>query len=295
MQSAVVLLNPRARSGSGGPLDRILRPFRAAGWEAELWVGEGPEWTSRAARRAVELGVSAVFGAGGDGMLADILPALLGTSVALGVVPRGTGNVWARELGIPLDPESAIAVQLARPPRLVDVGRANGRPFLIIASAGFDARIVSEVEARSKALGQIAYPLAGVGLAGSVRGMPCLIYLDDEAPRELELLAVIATNGRLYGGLVPIAPDAQVDDGLLHVALFPGSGPMDAAAHTARVLAGVHRTDPHVVVRSVRRLRVESLGEKLPVQTDGDPRGYTPLEVEVQPGALLALGVRDPR
>jgi diacylglycerol kinase family enzyme len=147
------------------------------------------------------------------------------------------------------------------------------------------------VEARTKALGQIAYPLAGVGLAGSVRGMPCRIWLDDEPPRELELLAVIATNGRLYGGLVPIAPDARVDDGLLHAALFPGSGPMDAAAHTARVLAGVHRTDPHVVTRSVRRLRIESLGEELPVQTDGDPRGSTPLEIEVQPKGLLALGV----
>jgi diacylglycerol kinase family enzyme len=224
-------------------------------------------------------------------MLADILPSLLGTSAALGVVPRGTGNVWARELGLPLDAEAAITVQLARPPQLVDVGRANGRPFLIIASAGFDARIVSVVEARTKALGQIAYPLAGMGLAGSVRGMPCRIWLDDEPPRELEVLAVIATNGRLYGGLVPIAPDARVDDGLLHLALFPGSGPMDAAAHTARVLTGMHRTDPHVVARSVRRLRVESLGEELPVQTDGDPRGNTPLDIEVQPRALLALGV----
>jgi YegS/Rv2252/BmrU family lipid kinase len=289
--SAVVLLNPRARAVPRTPVHQILEAFRAADWEAELWAGVGPEWTERAARRAVAQGAAAIFGAGGDGGLADILPALQGTSVALGVVPLGTGNVWARELGLPLHPGRAIATQLSRPPTLVDLGRANGRFFLVIASVGFDAQIVSLVESGHKALGQIAYPLAGVSLAGTLQGRSCRIWIDDQPPIERMLLAGIVTNGRLYGGLVPMLPQAQVDDGLLDAVLFAGSSSVDAAAHTARVLAGLHLADPNVTIRQLRRLRIEVDGEPLPVQTDGDPRGTTPLEIEVLPAALWALGV----
>jgi diacylglycerol kinase (ATP) len=289
--SALILLNPRARAGWRAPVGRILKAFRAAGWEAELWAGDEPNWTERAAGRAVESGVTAIFGAGGDGLLADMLPALIGSSVAMGVIPLGTGNVWARELGLPLDPEKAIAAQLAQPPRRVDVGLANGRPFLVIASVGFDAQIVRLVESGSKVLGQIAYPLAGVTLAGAVRGVSCRVTIDEETFDDFEMLAGIATNGRLYGGLVPLAPDARVDDGLLDMVLFAGSGPVEAAAHAARVLTGQHIADPRITIRRAKSLRIEALGGSLPVQTDGDLHGTTPLEVRVLPSAVLALGM----
>ena len=270
----------------------MLAAFSAAGWTAEIWAGDGAEWTSSAASRARDAGVDAIFGAGGDGLLARILPAVLHTNIPLGVVPLGTGNVWARELDLPLQPERAIARQLSAPPRRVDVGTANGRPFLVIASAGLDARIVEVVEgdAGTKALGQLAYPLAGVSLAAGLRGVPTRIWLDDEPPIQLELLAGIVTNGRLYGGLVPLVPDARIDDGALDVALFAGGGPLEATAHAARVLAGLHHADPHVRMRRVRRLRLETIGAPLAVQSDGDPLGSTPLDVRVVPGALLALG-----
>jgi YegS/Rv2252/BmrU family lipid kinase len=288
----VVLVNPRARGGARPPIKRVLDVFAEAGWEAELWAGSGPGWSLVAARRALELGATALFCAGGDGMLGDVLPAVLGTEVALGVVPLGTGNVWARELGLPLDPARAIAIQLEAPPRPVDVGLANGRPFLVIAGVGVDAQIVERVESGAKPLGQIAYPLAGVTLAGAVRGVPCEVTLDDEPPRRLDLLSSIVMNGRLYGGLVPLLPDARVDDGYLDVALFPGSGTVAAAAHTVRALAGLHLSDPNVIVCRVKRLRIDALdGEELPFETDGDLRGATPLEVAVQAGAVLALGL----
>jgi diacylglycerol kinase (ATP) len=293
MPRAIVLVNPRSRSGARAPIDRVLAAFRSGGWTAELWAGDGADWTHAAALRARDAGVDAIFGAGGDGLLARILPAVLHSDTALGVVPLGTGNVWARELGLPLRPDRAIARQLAAPPRPVDVGVANGRPFLVIASAGLDARIVELVEgdAGAKGLGQLAYPLAGFALAGGLRRVPTQVWLDDEAPIELDLLAGIVTNGRLYGGLVSLMPNARVDDGALDVALFRGGGALEATAHAARVLAGLHHSDPNVLIRSVRRLRLETLGASLPVQSDGDPLGSTPLEVQVVPGALLALGV----
>lgn len=289
---AVVLANPRARSGRTPPVARILDAFRSCGWDAELWAGDTPDWTGRAAQRAVDLGVQAIFGAGGDGVLASILPAILHTDVALGVVPLGTGNVWARELGLSLEVKGSITTQLDAPPRRVDIGLANAVPFLVVASAGFDAQIVYEVEASAKALGQMSYPIVGLGMAGQARGVRCRIKFDDEPSFEMPLLAGIATNGRLYGGLVPLVPTARIDDGLLDVVLFGGSGAMDAAAHAARVIAGIHALDRNVVVRPSRRLEIEALDGSLPVQTDGDPHGSTPLVVEVQPAAINVLGMR---
>jgi diacylglycerol kinase (ATP) len=293
MPRAVVLLNPRSRSGANVSVGRILEAFAEAAWSVELWAGDGPDWTYSAAVRARDLGVEAIFGAGGDGVLAQILPAILDTDVALGVVPLGTGNVWARELRLPLQPKRAIVAQLVGPTAQVDVGVANRRPFLVIASVGLDARIVELVEsdAGAKALGQLAYPLAGLALASGLRGSPTRVWLDDDPPIDLNLLAGIVTNGRLYGGLVPLVPQARFDDGVLDASLFVGGGPFEATAHAARVLAGLHQARHDVVMRRVRRARFESLAQPLPVQTDGDMLGTTPLEIEVRPGALRALGV----
>src|SRR6266851_7053346 len=127
MPRAVILLNPRSRSGGSVPIGRLLEPFNEAGWSVELWAGDGIDWTYAAAVRAREMGVEAIFGAGGDGVLTQILPAVLDTNVALGVIPLGTGNVWARELRLPLQPRRAIAAQLASPAARVDVGVANHR------------------------------------------------------------------------------------------------------------------------------------------------------------------------
>ncbi|HEY2592800.1 MAG TPA: diacylglycerol kinase family protein, partial [Chloroflexota bacterium] len=266
--------------------------FSKCGWSAEVWAGDGADWSYEAALRARDSGVDAIFGAGGDGQLARILPAVAHTETALGVVPLGTGNVWARELGLPLKPELAIARQLASVPRRVDVGRANDRMFLVLASAGLDARIVEviEHEAGPKGLGQLAYPLVGLGVGLSMRGAQTRVWLDDEPPLDLDLLACMVSNGRLYGGVLPLLPTAQVDDGLLDVVLFPGANPFDAGGHAVRVLAGLHHLDPKVIIRQVSRVRLETRDGEIPVQSDGDPLGTTPLDVEVLPGALLALG-----
>jgi diacylglycerol kinase (ATP) len=293
MPRAVILLNPRSRSGGTVAIGRLLEPFHGAGWSVELWAGDGIDWTYPAALRARALGVAAIFGAGGDGVLAQILPAVLDSDVALGVVPLGTGNVWARELRLPLDPRRAIATQLSGPPARVDIGVANQRPFLVIASVGLDARIVELVESDTgaKALGQLAYPLAGLALASGMRGTPTRVWLNDDQPVELILLAGVVTNGRLYGGVVPLVPQARIDDDQLDVALFVGGGPLEATAHAARVLAGLHQARSDVVMRKVSRVRFESLGQPLPIQADGDPLGITPLDVAVRPAALLAFGV----
>jgi YegS/Rv2252/BmrU family lipid kinase len=268
----------------------VLRAFQKADWDAEVWAGDGPGWTLEAARRAVGSGVDAVFGAGGDGMLATILPALLGTQTALGVVPLGTGNVWARELGLPMEPGAAVTAQLERPARPVDIGRLNRIPFLVVASAGLDARIVEVVEANMKGLGQAAYPLASLGLLSEVRGAKCRVVLDGEEI-DLPLLAAVISNVRMYGGLVPLVPSARVDDGVLDVVLFEGTDPFQLAAHVAKVLAGQHERDANIHMCRARSIRIVSRDRPMPIQADGDLRGTTPAEIVVEPGAVLALAV----
>ncbi|MGI9147124.1 MAG: diacylglycerol/lipid kinase family protein [Chloroflexota bacterium] len=287
---AVVLLNHRSRGGARPPLSRMLRAFRDGGWEAEIWAGEGSLWTLAAARRAAASGVDAIFGAGGDGMLAAMLPALVDNDTALGVVPLGTGNVWARELGLPLDPAAAITAQLQQPARRVDIGRLNHEPFLVVASAGLDARIVEVVESSMKGLGQAAYPLASLGLLGEVRGARCRVTLDGEQI-ELPLLGAVITNGRLYGGLVPLVPEARVDDGVLDVVLFEGTDPFQLAAHVARVLAGQHHRDANIHLCQARSINIVSRDRPLPLQADGDLKGTTPAEISVEARAVRALGV----
>ena len=260
---AVILLNHRARGGGRPPLSLVLHAFEKAGWEAEVWAGNGSGWTLEATRRAVGSGADAVFGAGGDGMLATMLPALVGTQVALGVVPLGTGNVWARELGLPMQPGAAVAAQLARPAQQVDIGRLNHVPFLVVASAGLDARIVEVVEANMKGLGQAAYPLASLGLLSEIRGAKCQVVLDGEVI-DLPLLAAVITNVRLYGGLVPLVPSARVDDGVLDVVLFEGTDPFQLAAHVAKVLAGQHERDANIHMCHARSIRIVSRGRPLP-------------------------------
>ncbi|MCA1645842.1 MAG: hypothetical protein LC797_10395 [Chloroflexi bacterium] len=109
---------------------------------------------------------------------------------------------------------------------------------------------------------------------------------------DLILLAGMVTNGQLYGGVWPLVPQARINDGQLDVALFVGGGPLEATAHAARVLAGWHQAHNDVVMRKLRRIRFESLGQPLPVQADGELLGSTPLDVTVRPAALLALGAR---
>src|SRR5262249_10894164 len=137
-----------------------------------------------------------------------------------------------------------------------------------------------------------AYPLAGISIGVGMRGVAATVALDDEPPIAMDLLAAMVLNGRLYGGMVPLVPDARVDDGALDIVLFRGGGPLDTTAHAARVLAGLHHTDPSVLIRRVQRVYIDTGESPLPVETDGDLHGATPLDVRVLPGALLALGIQ---
>jgi diacylglycerol kinase (ATP) len=257
------------------------------------------------AQRAAAEGVDALFVAGGDGSLGEVATALAGTRVALGVLPAGTANVWARQFGLPVAPllegeettrilVDAARAQLDGDRRLIDLGDAGGRCFLMWAGVGLDAYVTHGVEPRpreQKRLGMVSYALAALMLATQFKGMTAHVTVDGRRVRGRMLLAVVS-HSRLYmGGLVHIDPRARLDDGRLTVWVFYGLGFGWTVRQMLGMAAGRHLRDPHV-----RQLRGRAIAittrEPAEVHLDGDPWGKTPLAVRVRPLALRILAPR---
>lgn len=254
----------------------------------------------RAAREAAASGVGLVIAAGGDGTLRAVTEGLVGTETALGILPRGTVNVLARELGIPLDdPDAALDICLHGETRRIDIGKVGGRHFLLMCSVGFDAQAVADVNPDLKGwVGSPAYLLSGLATFANY-DPPAFTYAADGAPpRTAQAFMLVAANAGSYGGDLRIAPEASLTDGLLDVCVFeapPGlPPPLQRAAFLRQMGAfalGRHRQDPDVAYLRCRRLTLSATPDA-PIQIDGDPDGYTPLVVEAVP---QALAVRVPR
>jgi YegS/Rv2252/BmrU family lipid kinase len=274
---------------------------------ADYLQGHGFQVKVRATRRpgdATELACQAalerqyaVLVAGGDGTLNEAVHGLVGSQTALGVLPAGTGNVWARELGLPVDTLTRLQRLLAAAQlmgdaavRTIDVGRANDRYFLLWAGIGIDAQVTAELEPRersTKRLGILPYMFAAVQVSLAFRGVPITIKADGKTIRGRTLLVVIS-NAQLYGGLVRIAPTAQLDDGYLDLVVFKGFGVQDMLAHLIGVFTGRHLRDPRVRFLRARHIQVD-VSQPLPVQVDGDRIGSTPMTFQVIPAALQIL------
>jgi YegS/Rv2252/BmrU family lipid kinase len=294
----VLIYNPTA-----GPrnvldeLERLRSFFRARGWSVELRVTEKPGDATWMAREAATRGRDVVIVAGGDGTVNEVVNGLTGTETAMGVLPVGTGNLWAKELRVPTytltNPrrlQEAAGGLVKGTVRAIDVGRVGERVFLCWASAGLDAKVTSEMEPRERAtkrLGVLPYLIAAVLVASDYKGVEAEVVLDDDVVRGRTLL-VVANNVQQYGGLVEVAPQAKLDDGLLDVFVFKGLGVQYLVRHLVRVLSQRYLDDPEIIRRQAQRIEVRS-NETLSVQADGDPMGTTPVTMEVVPGALRII------
>ena len=259
-----------------------------AGWKVDVVPpAEGVD-ADRILREAVADGLDVAVVAGGDGSLNAAIQALAGRPAALGVIPTGTGNVWAKEMGIPLDVRGATEVLLRGCMAVTDLGQANGRYFLSIAGIGFDASVTRALKpAAKRRLGLMAYVIAAVAEALKLRGEDAILVANGRAVHQ-RILMVAASNTRLYGGILKMAPEAFVDDGLLDISVFRGRGLRAMARHAIKALLGIHRGDPEAEFFQTSRLLVESRLD-LPVQLDGDYFGTTPMEIRVVPRALRVI------
>jgi YegS/Rv2252/BmrU family lipid kinase len=303
MRRGVIVYNPT--SGSRGA-QRDLVAARAYlvehGWSIKVEQTRAAGDAGRLARAAADAGLETVLIAGGDGTLNEAANALVGTQTAIGLLPCGTANVWARQLGM-LPPYRGLvdAARLMNEARVrtIDVGRATvgldsdrsvTRHFLLWSGLGLDAHVTQAVEPRPasfKRWGVIGYSLAAVRAAMAYRGVRAELEIDGRRMAGRVMLAVVGNAG-LYAGYFPLAPDAKLDDGWLDVSVFRGYRFLSAVGHFVRMLLRLHLRDPQVITTRARRIRVTT-SDACGVHVDAEPIGATPAEFSVVPRALRIL------
>lgn len=281
------IINPSAGRGRAAAAWKELEPLlEAQHVQYGFAMTSGPADATHMARDVVEAGYEAVVGIGGDGTLHEILAGLPDSGM-LGIIPAGTGNDYARNLGIPAKPREALEALLTAVPTRVDRCTVNGRSFLNATGVGFDAKVAKEVQEMSlKAGGAIPYLLALFKQLISHRNTQATLYIDGERLDETVFWVAVG-NGSYIGGGMQVCPDARIDDGLLDVCIVGDVGRFEAVANLAKIFKGTHIHHKKVKYLKAHHVRIE--GPSLYCQADGELVGATPVEVTVLPGALTLL------
>lgn len=316
-RSIAIIYNPASGQLDVRPgLERVEDLLRQRGFTVSIAETTTPgEATSLARRMARQAEI--VVAAGGDGTVSEVANGLAGTETAMGVLPTGTTNVWAMQVGIPVLPPMGPRKMAARllsewdqpemsqrlyidtlldaariivegEHRPVDLGKINDRHFLLWAGAGFDAEVTEHVDTRQKRrLGAWAYLITGFVVAREYAGRKVTLIADDIELRERIILAVIS-NARLYGGIVEVAPRAYLDDGLLDVVIFRGEGFPSTLRHVLHIFARRHLHDPEVIYLQVRSLTIRS-PRPMPFHADDEPFTSSEAHIQVVPHALQVI------
>lgn len=262
MQEILVILNPAARSERAKSAWKRIEKLPNCTMRATT----GPGDAQAVAEAAVQEGFKTIVAAGGDGTVNEVVNGIVGSDVALGILPVGTMNVFAAELGLPGDLDEAWAVIRAGRTRKVDLLRANQQYFIQLAGVGLDAQVVQATSWNfKKNFGPLSYLISAAQIAA--RKPPRLMVEADGITREGSF--VLIGNGRYYGGPVAFFKDARIDDGKLDVLIFKNLAYLDIARYLATVFMGKHTTLPDVEYFQTKRAVVRS-DEDVPVEVDGE-------------------------
>jgi diacylglycerol kinase (ATP) len=285
-----------AHSGKslGGGLDELRRALEAEGVVDPFWreVRKSRKAPAQVAK-ALKLGVDLVVVWGGDGMVQRCVDALAGSGVALAIVPAGTANLLATDLGIPKNVDEAVAIALHGDGRMLDLGRFRGERFAVMAGVGFDAAMIRESGAGGlkERFGRAAYVWSG---SGQLRAEPFKATIEaDGAPwyKGKATCILIGNVGRLIGG-VPVFEGASPDDGKLELGVVTAEGAVEWIRMLARATLGKAATSPFVQTTRVTTIKVK-LNRKVLYELDGGDRTRVKsFKVGVEPAAVE---VRVPR
>lgn len=284
-RSATLLVNPTARGlRRGFQSAPVVAYLRRRGLSTRVAVPDSAHGATGEAERSAARGDAFLFALGGDGTLRAAALGLAGSATALAALPAGTVNVWARETGIPRGLRPSLDAHLSGQTVTVDLGRAGGDCFLLMAGIGWDAAIAAAVSSSLKRrLGDAAYVLQGVTMLPRLRTRSAA-WRTGILLHETPLALMVLSNTRLYGGRVRFSPEALARDGLLDVAALCPRNAAEAARQAWRLVRGRLAGDRGVISARVPELVFETPG--FPVQLDGDPAGETPMCFSVDPGAL---------
>ncbi|HEU4491249.1 MAG TPA: diacylglycerol kinase [Jiangellales bacterium] len=294
-REVVLLVNPVAGRGRGARAAAIAaETLRSAGLSVQEVAGRDAVEAAGLAVRAVDSGPDAVVAVGGDGMVHLALQAVAGRDVPFGVVPAGTGNDFARALGVPLRRPAAAAAIVAQglregTARAVDLGRSEGTWFGCVAAAGFDARVNDRANRMTWPRGRARYPLAMLAELGVFRPVPYVIETDGSRWETAAMLVVVG-NARSYGGGMLVTPGARMDDGLLDVLVLSELATLQFLRVFPRVYRGTHVSHPAVTVLQTRRVHLQAPG--ITTYVDGEVLGTLPRTFEAVPGAVQVLAAQ---
>lgn len=284
-----------------------VRDFRARGFVVDLCLEALPQRVEECAHEAVRNGASTLVAAGGDGTVNAVVNGMMRARMesadcsndpALGVLPLGTGNVLAFNLGLPRDWRECCRLIANGSTRVIDVGLARSasqtRHFLLMAGIGYDAKVIEETSLRMKwVLRDFAYVLKTLENVVRHQGTQVTLHFSDSTQYANIAWLVMVGNAASYAWNIRLTPHAQMNDGLLDVCLMPYTSNLISFQQAIQILTGQHIERGIAQYWQVESLRVES-SPNVPIQLDGDEWASTPVELSVLTGALRVLAPSQP-
>lgn len=304
---ALFIVNPAARGGRGARAENAIREaLGARGSNSEIAVTDGTGRAEALASEGTRRGLAPIVAVGGDGTVHEVVNGLLASrrdgaeldretdapAPALGVLPTGSGNDFARTFGLTADIGSAVDRILDGPRVTIDAGLSGNRVFVNAASVGFDAEvagIVARAGGLLRSSGPLLYPLAVLRALPRFRVVPLRIDLDGRSLERRALLVAVA-NGPFYGGGFKICPAADPTDGWLDVCVVGDVSVAGAVRLLPRLRAGAHVGASHVEHYRAREVRIDATSA--PTQLDGEPTGPAPAAFQLLPGVLRLCGAQ---
>jgi len=290
LRDGAILVNPVSGRGNGSRRTaEITRLAENLGWKGEVLETTADRHAGVLAAECVARGARRIIVCGGDGSVMEALDAISSTPAELGIVPLGTGNVFALNLGLPHGMLAALKVAMYGKPTPIDVGQANGTYFGVLAGIGWDAALVRDANRELKdRLGLLAYFLAAIrNLEHPLSRYKVSV---DGKSQEVRAKSVLVANMGLIQGRLEVIPKARPDNGELTVAIVQAASLLSWVGLSASVLAGRLSDDPRIQLIQGRHIEITSLeGEQL-VEADGNvlPPSQR-LIVDVVPGGAMVL------
>jgi diacylglycerol kinase (ATP) len=288
MGKTCIILNPVA--GKDRDLDDVVaRLARLPNAEIRITGRRGS--AARFARTALRKGRDTIVAAGGDGTLNEVINGIgenLGDA-GVGLLPLGTGNDFARTIGVPVDLEEAIDLIAAGKTRKVDLVRVTSdevRYFVNVSAGGFSGLVDEKLTPKmKKTWGPLAYLRSAAAALSELHSYRTTLAFDNSKPLTLDLYNVVVANGRYVAGGRMIAPEASIDDGLLDIVLIPTRSAPELALLAAQVAMGTHLSNDAIVFRRAAKLTVNSK-PRMCFNVDGELVGSEPARFEILPRAL---------
>jgi YegS/Rv2252/BmrU family lipid kinase len=286
-----VVLNPMAGSCTADDVRQALRRQLGEQTQTDIYETTGDEDVVAIVRDELANTPSVVVAAGGDGTISEVAEALIGTDTRLGIIPVGTANVFARELGIPLDLEEACALLDGEPlTASVDAMKVGEQYFVLQIGIGIDSLMIRDTDRESKRrYGRAAYMWTAFTRLIGYQPTRFTIVADDRRIRPRASQVLIANGGVL--GIAPFrwGPNIRPDDGKIDVCIVSARTALDYLGLIWHTLLGQQRRDRNVRYLTAERSIAISADQPLPIQADGEIIGETPIRIEVVPDALKVI------